>query len=333
MKKKKLSPYPGSLYADYGKWVVKIKGKKYHTGYDATKSTLLIAKEFHRITWLEIIGGKTINNKMQIKDCWNEFKKYKSNKMEKTLINYELSFRRIVTENYIIDLKRIELDILKLLRDDRLSNISKADYLRQFYIFLNWCYRNKYIDDPRYLRELMPKYTITPQSWKKEEIEKLTEYFCITDPEMSILIMLMLNTGARMTDALHLEWKDIKGNLIIWKNKITKNEEPRPISNYVQQLIKLLKNENKLFRWTINGSSYLNKILRDASHELKIDRNKRSFQEFRVTFRMRLKQKGMREEDIKYLLRHSQTGTTEKYYTEFYNNELIETLNKIGKII
>jgi integrase len=355
MAKKKIKRFPGSIFAHNKKWYIKYKGIRTATGLGATQENYPIAEKILERIYLTDKGVNNNRNiQIRIKDAFEEYINYKSNKMLKTMVMYKYSFNTIVSNNYILDLKSIEIDILKLLQKGNLKKISKADYIRQFLIFINWCYRNKYIEDPRYLRELLPKYKTITKSWTQQEIDAFIDYFCWYDQEIAILIQFMLNTGARMVDALSLKWSDINGNIIIWKNKIDKTDEPRPVSNYVLSLISKIKKNEKVFRWTYNGKGFLNKKLREACQIIniidnekniqdnkdntkkskfkKINRNERSFQEFRVTFHLNLIKNGINEIDSKYLLRHSPTDVTGKHYTPIYENEVLEKLNKIGKL-
>jgi integrase len=63
---------------------------------------------------------------------------------------------------------------------------------------------------------------------------------------------------------------------------------------------------------------------------LSIDKDKRGLQEFRVTFRMRMHERGMPEDYIEYLLRHSTTKLMQNYYTDYkiIEDKIREFLNK-----
>lgn len=136
-------------------------------------------------------------------------------------------------------------------------------------------------------------------------------------PEMAIMIKFMLETGARLVDCLTLQWSQIKGNKIVWNNKVTKKNEPRPItSTAINLLNKLPKRTDKVFRWSYNTSTRLEKWLKDAFKKCGIEQNGRAYQEFRSTFRMNLLERKVPEIYIEYLMRHSKPEITWEYYTD-----------------
>jgi len=138
-------------------------------------------------------------------------------------------------------------------------------------------------------------------------------------------------TGARLVDALTLKPSDIKEGMINFKNKISKRPEPRPISQEAINILNSLPNYiDRLFPWSHNGTSRLHKKLVSVCEELGIERNGRSFQEFRSTFRMRLLRAGTPQEYVRWLMRHKTMAMTDKFYTQYEYAEINNYLRKIG---
>ena len=72
-----------------------------------------------------------------------------------------------------------------------------------------------------------------------DEYGRITEDLSIHDPDMSDLVVVLVETGLRMNEALSLEWKDIDfdaGHLRVWKNK---GDKPRsvPMSSSVRRVL------------------------------------------------------------------------------------------------
>jgi len=72
----------------------------------------------------------------------------------------------------------------------------------------------------------------------KEEEQKLVNHFLsVSRPDVSSLIVFLLDTGARAGEALGVKWKDISGGLVTFWD--TKNNSPRsvPLTSRVKTLI------------------------------------------------------------------------------------------------
>ena len=72
----------------------------------------------------------------------------------------------------------------------------------------------------------------------KEEEQKLVNHFLsVSRPDVSSLIVFLLDTGARAGEALGVKWKDISGDVVTFWD--TKNNSPRsvPLTSRVKTLI------------------------------------------------------------------------------------------------
>lgn len=72
----------------------------------------------------------------------------------------------------------------------------------------------------------------------KEEEQKLVDHFLsVSRPDVSSLIVFLLDTGARAGEALGVKWKDIAGDVVTFWD--TKNNTPRsvPLTKRIKNLI------------------------------------------------------------------------------------------------
>jgi integrase len=72
----------------------------------------------------------------------------------------------------------------------------------------------------------------------KEEEQKLVNHFLsVSRPDVSSLIVFLLDTGARAGEALGVKWKDISGDVVTFWD--TKNNSPRsvPLTSRIKTLI------------------------------------------------------------------------------------------------
>jgi integrase len=143
---------------------------------------------------------------------------------------------------------------------------------------------------------------------------------------------LMIYSGLRIGETLDLTWSQIDFNKkdILLKNKISKDDEIIPLSDRIIEILNNIpRKTEKVFRWSKNSKSSLNRKFDRCLKDLEIIKNNRSFHNFRKTFRMKLFNAKIPLENAKVLLRHKDIRTTIENYTEYARLELINDINKI----
>jgi integrase len=337
MKKKR---FPGSIYKpkNSNTLYIKLKGKRIATGLQATKENYKIAETIlEKLFMNQYLPQQHL---LTFIEGWEQYNSTLVNKSLKTVISYKFAFGAIIKkENYnnTINSKNIELLVIKYLQNTNHSKVAINIVLNQFQIFLNYLFSSEIIDKKI---DMKKKYSYKLQKYNAKsytdiELLKIYKYFYVKYIQIFYLIIFQVATGARMVDSLNLQWEDvdIKNRMIVWKNKITKLEEPRPASKLAFKILSRLRdlNSNKVFSWKYPYTR-LNKYLEIAFKEIGIEQNGRSFQEFRVTFRMKLFRKGINKDLAQYLLRHTtelnygdnNANLIDKYYTNYkeYNEQI-----------
>ncbi|HRP02923.1 MAG TPA: tyrosine-type recombinase/integrase [Candidatus Kapabacteria bacterium] len=328
---------PGSIFVDKrtNKLVVAYKNIRKYTGLIDNEKNRKIAEKIKLEIYLETLGlqeKKIISSRRNIKETWQEFKKEHCINIElKTYENYELAFRRVVTKDQLLTDTNIERMVIDFIQSNRkLSNNTINIYLRAFQIFLNFCYDKKYIPHLQIYKKYKKKVTEKAiEIYSDDEINKLLDYFHSKDYEFKLLIILMLTTGMRIGECLRLKKENIKDNVLILGNKITKKQETVIISSELRsELLSIHKNSSDVFRWKYSSYSRLVRRLHAAFIEIGIETNK-SFHEFRKTYLRNLYDEKTPVQVAQKLMRHSNIKVTIENYTKIYESELNEFQNKV----
>lgn len=349
----------GSMFVSRGKFVVKSKTLNsleqatFYLGISAPpessrqyKIAVTTAREEFVKRWLEMSGLSTNFTSITMANAFEDFlKSHCANKMAKTREGYETAFDRIIPNAGIeVSQANIEQAVQYLLRNrafkprtnrdtsgQELSNSSINDYLRQFQVFVAWLGMRGLIDNIN----IYSLYKLKSDSkqvmiYNYDEIEKILSYFNDAnngnDFEYALLIEFMLNSGARIGEALKLRRESILDDRIIFGNKITKESEYIPISEKLRDILSKLPAEGKLWRWDSHSAPFLREKLIRAMLFCNIDPHGRCFHELRKTFLFRLfdKEPPTPVQYAQKLMRHRNIETTIKYYTYFE----IDTLKK-----
>lgn len=107
----------------------------------------------------------------------------------------------------------------------------------------------------------------------------------------------------------------MQARTITWRNKRSKRAERVPIAPVVVELLgQIPRRSGTVFRWQASSDSRLRRRLYDAMKELKIDRNGRSFHEFRKTFCTMIFELGLPISASLALVRHKTIDVTIKHY-------------------
>ncbi len=309
---------PGSIYVRKGQntLLIKYKGKQYTTGLKDTKENRKIAEVKLRRLFLESQGLAETQPKT-IRGALLFYERSLIRVNEHTKHNYLTGINRVLTDKYVLlTPENIEMQVINFMKL-RLKDVSKNTYLKSVQVFLNYCSRMGWMpifNVKKYAPRIKKQQA---QSYTEDEVNSLLRVLHGT--ELAKLIEFMVETGARMVDALTLEWHqvDFINNKIIWVNKINKDSEPRPANPRAMEILQSQRQQKKPFSWSYNSTSRLSKQLHKAFAKSSIIPNGRSFQEFRVTFRMRMLAKGVPEVYTQWLLRHKTFQVTGDFYTNF----------------
>ena len=330
---------PGSIYVQNGrtKLMIKFQGRRIATGLEDTKEGRKIAALMLERLFLESKGLAPVVEEEQkgirLDDAFDKFLEvHCSNKTRGTKDNFLAAFKAIARSNYLLNVDDLEADILYYLAHTSHQPYTINNYLVRFQTFLNFCTKRDWLPATDFAKQHEKRVESVVQTWEEWEIERLIAYFDERDKEFSVMIQFMLQTGARIVDCLTLEWEQVQGNVIRWRNKITKRSEPRPISEAAQKLLAgLPRTGAKVFRWQYSSKSRLIRRFNTALDECKITKNGRGLQEMRVTFRNTLLDSGVQAEVTQYLMRHRDIRTTLQHYTRIEETTAQNALKNIKK--
>lgn len=321
---------PGSIYVPRksGKLHIKYKGKVISTGLANTHANKRIAENMLRKMVYENLGVETIKQK-NLADAVEKYERSLVRVNEKTRVNYLLAIKRVFPDiSMPLTHENIEDAVIRFM-DEKVGSTTKGTYLRAVQIFLNYCSRMTYISPFDITMYIPPVETQIAKSYSDEEVQKLLDH--LANNELGRLIEFMVATGARVVDSLTLTWEQVDFDMkrVYWKNKIDKKEELRPISDRAIEILLIQKelSKKKVFTWSYNSTSRLDRRLKKAMLESGVEPAGRSFQEFRVTFRMRLLGRGVPEVYTQWLLRHRTFKVTGDFYTNFKLEEAKKFIN------
>lgn len=330
----------GSVYPYRGMLRVKIRvpnvtgsdGKpKYmvkSTGLMDTANGRKLAKEMLDQMYADLyLGqGRSVASKRQLMSSLFEEFMASKRRMTSTEMNYKLAFKRIVRGDYPADGERIEDDIRYFVKNTTISQTSVNTYLRQFKAFLTWLQDERDVKVPR---KIMTRFGYTVrtnvQDFTDVEIDLMLSNH--QDPELCDMLIVMVETGARPVDVLTLKWDqvDLSKQTVTWLNKITKREEPRPISKKATESLRRRREARegpKVFRWAHASLSPLTKAFKAHCASVGVDSSTRSLKHLRTTFKRRLMEKGLPFEVQMFLMRHSSPDVTLGSYTSITNSML-----------
>ena len=330
---------PGSVYVQNGrtKLMIKFQGRRIATGLEDTKEGRKIAAQMLERLYLESKGLAPVIEEQPegvwLDDAFDKFLEvHCSNKTQGTKDNFLAAFKAIARSNYLLNVNDLEADILYYLAHTTHQPYTINNYLVRFQTFLNFCTKRDWLPETTFAKQHEKRVESIVQTWEEWEIERLITYFDERDKEFSVMIQFMLQTGARIVDCLTLEWEQVQGNVIRWRNKITKRSEPRPIGEAAQDLLRQLpRTSAKVFRWQYSSKSRLIRRFNTALEECGIEKKGRGLQEMRVTFRNSLLDSGVQAEVAQYLMRHRDIRTTLQHYTRIEETTAQNALKNIKK--
>lgn len=335
IKKRRTRTFPGSIYPIKGFLYVKFKGLVKSTGLKDNREGRQLAEQILKQMWMKYnMIGIYSNDKILISKAYADFKNFKQNRSPKTSNTSDNAYNSIIQGDYFLSLQKIEMDVVNYIKNTGHSKATVNTYLTHIQTFMNYCTRQKWIEQTYFKKDFKKKEKIEVEEWTDNELQQILKYFQNVDPEVKDIIELSLYTGARISDCVNIKRSDIDFSnhpvTVKWYNKISKDEEVRPVINYVANILeRRVKKSPELFRWSINNKTNINKLLSKACIKLNIERGKRSFQEFRVTFANNLLKNQIDKVIVQYLLRHHEGETIDKHYTTKQKHEVIEGVENV----
>jgi integrase len=323
----------GSVFAYRGKLRIKLRvpnavdkdGRPKYivkaTGLSDTARGRDLAQQMLEQMYMEMymgIGKSVATSRPMMSVLFEEFLDSKL-RTDKTITNYRLAYRRIVRSDYPVDRDRIEADIREFVKRSEMRPASVNTYLRQFRAFLTWLDSEQDLQVPKKVMSRYGQKTRTNvRDFTDAEVDAMTSD--TVDPELTDLLVVMVETGARPVDVLTLQWDQVnlEKKTVTWLNKITKREEVRPISSRTHDALqrrRYASDRFKVFRWSHASLSPLTKQFRALLERVGVDHDGRSLKHLRTTFKRRLMEKGLPFEVQMYLMRHSSPDVTLGNYT------------------
>ncbi len=342
---------PGSIFVVRGQLVLKVRlngeidrdGKpkytKIYTHLDDTPANRkLVEKKQHDLHVQQFLPKKEEHRVIRIKEAFELF--VQSKDLEpRTLRNYRLAFETITRgQNYLLVVKNVEQDVLFFKNRTAVQNdyspVSINTYLRNFQVFLNFCTEREFIPQTRFKSQHQRREEKTEvQIFTDEEVSAILADCAKNDRELGLMIGLMVETGARPVDALNLMCADVRleEGIINWRNKITKKTEPTPLSSRAVEILRealtLAAGRQKVFRWQHSSLSRVTDRLNASMVRAGVEKNGRSFKNFRTTFKFRIRHLPF-EFQMK-LMRHSTADVTLSHYTFIDTAEVRNRLDQI----
>lgn len=336
---------PGSIYTrkTSRKLIIFLKGKQHHTGLDDTPENRKKAEKILYELYYEL-NDSSFQNKISIKNAVENYIEYcKQKKLStKTLKGYIYSLKLIFhyddNTNYLTE-QIIEKTIKSFLalNQKKYSGTSMNIHLRSARAFLNYIQENENIE---FKTNFYKKYR--QKAARKEYMYySLEEYELILadsrkySERQTLLYEFLWETGFRIGETINLNRSqiDLERKVISIPNKINKKViDYYPISKNVLEIIeKILKlvNSCKLFGYTTNQVSRLQKSLRNREKRLGIKKSGQSFHGFRKSFSKKLFDNDVSLSDVKDLMRHSDINTTLSYYKGYNTEKLRGVLNNL----
>lgn len=213
---------------------------------------------------------------------------------------------------------------------EKLKQSSLNTRIIQINTFFNFLFKEKYIPEKiDYLNEFKKKVNFNIDPWTKQETEEILEIAYKINPELARIIELLVLTGMRIGEVLHLKWSQIKGDKIVIPNKINKGqEESLFISARVREILSSQSQSQAQL-----GSEYVfpsNKYsaivirLKRILAKSNIDARNRGFHSFRKYFINRIfDNQDLSLQNKLFIARHKKVDTTLSHYL-YVNQDIIK---------
>ena len=159
----------------------------------------------------------------------------------------------------------------------------------------------------------------------RQEEEKIVELWLKEKTRIHLAFLILLSTGMRPNEIIKIngiEDVDRENNTLHIKGTKTNNSDA--VIEFKQQIIDMIPNEQKPFNFSVG---YLSHKFKSEIEKLKINKDV-SLKSLRTTFATRCRQAGISEEVIAYILRHTNTTTTKKYYIKTQKDFVLQNIDK-----
>ena len=308
---------------------------RFKTGLDFTPSGVELAKDIVRNRYLQeqgyIVPMK--HKPIRIKEAFKTFMEdHADSKEQATLDLYERAYRFIVGErDYFLSAAAVKQDMKRFKNLKHYKASSKAIYLRTFFAFLRWCFLNdeQYLDRMPLRSQFLPK--VKPKQIKiysPEERHRIFEYFELVNPELSLMLRFLFEVGARIHEVLSIEWKQIKGDRIVFESKRGDKLEEVPLTAELARILsKVPHRGEKVFRWSPNSASSLRRDIDKAFAKMGIEKDGRAFHTWRKSRWSDLMEKGVDPVIAAQIMRCS-IQTARKSYIKWNMEKLKEVAEK-----
>lgn len=222
--------------------------------------------------------------------------------------------------------------LVKALRDAGNSNPTINRKLASLSKMLRYAYNMEWTDRiPRIEKTKESKNRIR---WlTKEEENKLKDVLLtMKRPDLVNLVTFLVDTGARVGEAIRLEWRDVALNKVTFWD--TKNGESRslPLTKRVVAMLEYLKKENQAGPFTAINQSSFNHAWNDARKVMGLSEDKEFVPHaLRHTCASRLVQAGIPLTAIKEFLGHKNIQMTLRY-AHLSPDQLQEATNALENV-
>lgn len=296
--------------------------KIHSTGLSDTPRGRELAAQVLEQMYLELyhgIGSASTRMPTMI-EAWQQFLSEK-NIAPKTLQGYEYAYRAVVTnEREHISKESLRRQAVEFRKrsDEKYSPVSINTILRSYRVFIKWCEYTYSLPTVRIGDQMATEDEPQPKPFSDDECRLL-----IADtlsPKLSLLVKLMILTGARTVDVLTLTKDRVKTSdrNIVWANKITKQSEPRPLSSQAAEVLVALRpyaKGNSAVPFTYDQKRNLQRAwTRMQARVFGSEVEHRPLKSLRQTFLRRMEDADFPEHMQKWLMRHKTRDVTNKHY-------------------
>lgn len=148
--------------------------------------------------------------------------------------------------------------------------------------------------------------------YSRDEEKKIVDYFRVVKPELAVLVIVLVDTGLRLGEALRLHWQDIQGDKVtVWKTKSSKPKTVPLTARIRVELAKMKQAPGPVFDLTGDQCEHYWGQMRER---LGYDKDEQFvIHTLRHTFCSRLVQAGVPITVVKELAGHSTIQTTMRY--------------------
>lgn len=302
---------PGTVYAKGGWLYIRTpSGRVVALGLRDTAGNRRTAGRIKRELWLaEMVG--TPHTTTTIAKAWERFCG-EVNVADRTMRGYEAAYVRIVTDRdapvTAETLTRFAADFRRSPGSVRfggvLSPTTINTMLRDYRRFALWCQRVYGLHGVDVSGQMVRAPAPEPVALGRGELERLPDH------PLTPLFAFMTCTGARPVDALMLTPAMVKGSVVVWRNKLTKAAEPRPVHvDALQWLPHIYPLQYS------KATTYARQWKRATGYRLK---------DARPTFLSLIRE--LPWDERVFLMRHHPQGVTERHYLTMDMGKVAERL-------